>query len=163
MENFKKKNGHRCCDSSWGGFLVKIFLAVVIILFVLCLTMFVATRITRKGSVGSGCLLGQQMIGNRAVVQQGGFLEKGNEWGKRDDKASAVRLFGTISKVEGNKITIKDNGALEQVVLSQAGTVILSAEGEVGLSVLKTGVNIVSLGTYDKDNQLVAKVINVVK
>jgi hypothetical protein len=72
-----------------------------------------------------------------------------------------VRMFGAVTKVEGNLITIMNNGAAEQVVVSQADTIIMSSSTEVGLAALKAGQNIVVAGVMNKDNQLVAKIINI--
>lgn len=135
--------------------MIKMFLGLVIVLFVLCLSLFVICKMSGREDCSKN-MLGNKLAYNKSAQQD-------SEWGDRKEKTSTVRLFGTIVKVEGNVITVKDNSAQEQVILSQATTVILSTEGEVGISVLKAGADIVALGTYDKDSQLVAKVINLVK
>jgi hypothetical protein len=97
--------------------------------------------------------------------------EKGSEMmfgsfgkdGEEGDKGEASRLFGTVSGVAGNKITVKNNAGTDQVILSQADTVITSANVEVGLSSLKAGQNIILIGETGKDGQMTAKWINVVQ
>lgn len=70
-----------------------------------------------------------------------------------------VRWFGNITQIQGNKITILDNAGQTQTVVSQSTTSIMSPTGEVGLATLKAGMNIVSVGTLNAENQLVATVI----
>jgi len=76
-------------------------------------------------------------------------------------QSHAIRLFGNITKIDGNKITVLDNSAKEQVILSQPETIITATGTEVGVASLKAGMNIVSIGAMNADNQLLAKTIRV--
>lgn len=155
-------NGHaesngRCINSccrnvSFGHRLAKVFLTVVVTFFVFTVGM------------GYGFKIGY-------VVARGGYAKNSanipmmkrfdNESFFRKNVSETTRLFGTITKVDGNKITVTNNAAQESIVVSQTSTVILSATSEIGLSSLKTGLSIVSSGLLNKDNQLEAQIIKV--
>lgn len=105
------------------------------------------------------------MMGNvTSLCQRDGKCDCGGTgmvkgWGKSDDRSDVVRVYGTISKVEGNLITIMNNGAKEQIVVSAVDTVIMSSSTEVGLSALKVGGGAVFVGSMNAETQLVAKLI----
>ena len=86
----------------------------------------------------------------------GGTMMK--RWGK-EDRLGTVRVFGTITKIEGNLITILNNGAQEQAVISAADTVIMSYSAEVGLAALKVDAGAVFMGRMNVEKQLEAKLI----
>ena len=86
----------------------------------------------------------------------------GNVWyGEDGANGAATSMFGVITKIEANKITVSDNAAKSQVVLSQSDTVIQSGAGEVALGTLKVGQTVLSVGALDKDGQLLAKFMRV--
>jgi hypothetical protein len=70
-----------------------------------------------------------------------------------------VSVYGEILSVESNKITILNNGATEQVVLSLPETKITLGENEVGISALKAKQEGTFTGFYNKDNQLEVRMI----
>ncbi len=74
---------------------------------------------------------------------------------------NAVYVFGAITKTDGNKITIIDNGGKEQIVILGSDTVIYSASDEMSLSALKAGQSIRAGGMLNKDGQLNTKEIRV--
>lgn len=80
-----------------------------------------------------------------------------NEWGRT--ATATARYFGTVNRVEGNKITIVDNGSVEMVILSQSSTRIESERGVMGLTELKPGQKVEVIGVRDAENQFLAKVI----
>lgn len=72
------------------------------------------------------------------------------------------RIVGTITKIEGNKITVSDNSGKEQAVFSLAGTVIISSESEISLSSLGAGEDVSITGVLNKDKQFEAQMIRVI-
>jgi len=74
---------------------------------------------------------------------------------------NTTRIFGIISNIEGNKITVTDNSGGSQIILSQSDTIISTSAGEVGLSILKPGLNIIILGSTNIDNNIIAKIIKI--
>ena len=77
----------------------------------------------------------------------------------KDGKVLTVRLFGKITKIEGNLITVMDNSTTLQTAVSLSSTSIMSSTGEIGLSSLKVDQNIVIIGEYNATNQLEARFI----
>lgn len=156
--NSKKKNGHKCwllchCDKSWGNFLVKIFLALVLIAFGLVVLIVVFSELGGYNKLGhSGSRI------SKATCSMTNGLKGRCPISSLID---STKLFGTVEKVEGNKITVKDNAANTQVIVTLVNTVIASSTGEVGLSDLKPGVNITAYGSYNNSKQLVAKMIKI--
>jgi hypothetical protein len=65
----------------------------------------------------------------------------------------ANMMFGAITKIEGNKITVLDNSNLEQILITQATTTIMSTLKEIGIKDLKEAQNINFVGQLNKDNQ----------
>ncbi len=81
-----------------------------------------------------------------------------------EETTDSARLFGAITKIEGNKITVMTNAAQEQIVLSQTDTVIaLPTDEEIGLAALKAGQNIIVTGTLNDDMTVNAEWITVAK
>lgn len=68
------------------------------------------------------------------------------------------RLFGSILKVDGNQITIMNNAAEEQVVITLAETQILDGKKEVGISALEKGKDAIFTGVKN-ESKLEAKLI----
>ncbi|MDD2757821.1 MAG: hypothetical protein PHD72_00405 [Patescibacteria group bacterium] len=177
----EKKGGKKCDDHncgiycacgkmSWGHFFVKLFLAVVFIALALTIALAVCYKLgggalgakkhfgLMRGEWGAPtCLSGEKSGG---VLMMGGS-NVAFKAGKNLTLAIPERVFGNISKIEANQITVMNNAAQEQVILSQADTVIFSSSTEVGLASLKVGQNIVVIGEPDKDKKLVAKIINI--
>lgn len=100
------------------------------------------------------------MMGGRyGGGMMGGWFDRDGERGERN---GVTQVFGTISKVEGNKITLRNNEAKDQMVLSLATTVIVANGTEVPLSSLKADQNVVVMGAVNKDTQQVeARMIKV--
>jgi hypothetical protein len=156
-----KKNGtHKCglgcpCGMSTDHLAVKTFLALAFIGLALAISITIVYKVIRRVNMVGGCF-------STTMMQSGGrnfmYGEKG---GLMMKKEAPVREFGVISKIEGNQITIMNNAAQEQLVLSQADTVIVASSTEVGLSVLEVGQDIIVIGALDNDNVLTAKVIDI--
>jgi hypothetical protein len=92
------------------------------------------------------------------MMSQDRDMMRGGMMGKKGDM-QYTRAFGVITKVTGNTITISNNASEEQAILSQADTLILSENGEVGLSALKAGQYISVVGEKNAENATVAKMI----
>ncbi len=73
---------------------------------------------------------------------------------------NAKEVFGSVTKVDGTKITVMDNGAKEQVVVSTSATVIYTSTGEAALSSLKAGQTVYVVAVTN-NNQMEAKTIRV--
>ena len=71
---------------------------------------------------------------------------------------SGQRVAGVITKIDGNKITLTDNGGGTQVVYTSASTVISNSTVEMPLASLKVKQFIVC---YVKDSQNIANSIQV--
>ena len=112
----------------------------------------------RNGRLG---MMGYQAFGNEKSFMGSNMMYRAFGDGEEGEKNGRTTLFGTVVKVEGNKITFTDNAAKEQTVLSQTNTVIFTSAGEVGLSSLKAGQNIVVTQMTDKNNQTQVEEIDV--
>lgn len=168
----KKQAAHSCglycpCGKmSTAHLIVKIFLAVAVIGLGLVIAMEVVYNVGRDHKIGQqrcfGMVRGETQLVGREV--SGKMMSAGSSvFFQAGGSVQAVpeRVFGVISKIEKNKITIINNASQEQVVFSQADTVIVASSTEIGLASLQVGQNVVVLGTPDKDNVLTAKLINV--
>ncbi len=76
-------------------------------------------------------------------------------------KKSGLRIFGAVLRSEENRITIFDNSAKEQIVVSQAKTRIFDKGVETGIAAIKAGQNLIIEGRINKDKQIEAEVINI--
>lgn len=76
------------------------------------------------------------------------------------NRGNATEIFGAVSKIEGTKITVLDNGNQEKVINSVSDTRIISVSGQASLSALKTGQNISAIGKLD-NNQLQASLLRI--
>lgn len=176
MENKedKKRGRHNCgiycsCGKmSWGHMLVKLFLALAMIGLVLVISVAAVVKLGhgdksdyKKYSMMRGGVSSQACFGGERT---GSATTMGAVFGIKEGKGSLAmseRTFGAISKIEANKITIINNAAQEQVVISQANTMIVSSSTEMGLASLRIGQNIIVFGSPDKDNNLLAKIIQI--
>ena len=77
------------------------------------------------------------------------------------DSDAKDQIFGTVSHIEGNKITITDNGGKDRIVFSGSNTVIMLGGEVIGLLTLAEGQSITAFGTLTKDGELAARAIRV--
>jgi hypothetical protein len=174
MEKIKEKmcaTGKGPCSSGcWcgqcaGWKLLKLFLCLAVAFFVFICGVGVGVKMCyyKTGGWGSGGM-GTMKYGQTAATGPGMtmkfFSSKDGNCGFTS-QSHDVRLFGNITKIEGNKITILDNSAKEQVILSQQATIIAESDNEIGLASLDEGMNIVAIGALNADNQMLAKIIQV--
>lgn len=100
--------------------------------------------------------------GNFPDIMQplGGMVRYGMINWNGDDWKAGTKIFGVITKIEGNKITVTDNGGKDAVIISTSGTVIVSGRDEIALGALKVGQTVNAAGSLNKDGQLEAKWIS---
>lgn len=123
--------------------------------------MFAGFRGWHRGYYGSYGRNGYMMDGRGYYGQmmRGGY---GPGYGMMGRWNSAGQTFGIITKIEGNKITISDNGNKEQPILSQAQTSILSSNGSsLSLKDLKVGQKVAVSGSAGSDGSIQASIIEV--
>jgi ferric-dicitrate binding protein FerR (iron transport regulator) len=75
--------------------------------------------------------------------------------------SGTVSVFGSISKIEGNRFMVKDNGAVERVVVSESATRIMTATGETSLANLKVGQTVEVHGMTAETGALTAKMVRI--
>lgn len=161
-----RSNGHAetngqckvCCrNSSVVHRVLKVFLTAVVVFFIFVVGMGFGFKI---GYFGMRSV--QYVKTNPTALN---MMKKYDRDDRKDflkgNLVAQSRLFGTITQIEGNKITVTNNAAQETVVLSQVTTVIVLGETEVGVASLKVGMNLVSTGVFNKDNQLEAQIIKI--
>lgn len=84
-----------------------------------------------------------------------GFVGNGTEVGMMTYWDNDDQVFGTITVIAGNVITIRDNAGELQTFESQAETMIMNSTMPIGLSALKVGDNVLikSKGNRDKKDR----------
>lgn len=82
--------------------------------------------------------------------------------GRGENAAQGMKpFFGSVVRVEGNRIVIQNNGAQEQVIVSQAETEIVVGNREIPLAALANAGNILvrGIGSMGRDGTMTAKTI----
>lgn len=167
MEKNNKNLIGCCSDNSLSHFLMKIFFILVVIILIFMLGMCAGIKlshlksargITKTFNMGALVSSGSYAVGDFATEPD--MLVDFVGQGCLSGKQAVNRLFGTITGIEGNKITILDNANQKRIVLSQADTIITASGIEMGLSTLEVEQNIIVFGSLDKDGQLLAKIIS---
>lgn len=159
----KTVSSPKCMEHSVWHWLSTITIWGTILLFVAVTGMACGARLATYG--GNWNRIGM-MNGNRYAssdsFEKNDFQKgRGNMMLKYKKEDDSTNLFGVVSKVEKNLITIMDNSSNEQVVVSLSGTTIVSATGEVGLASIKEGQSLKVVGTMNADKQLEAQIIRV--
>lgn len=153
----------KCCcggpHSVW-YWIIKIMIVLAILFLVAIISLAAGVKMNKFGDkLGKdgrfGMIKYSQELGTGKVMMLGKNFYKTCE----SDGLALTRLFGVVSKVEGNKIFIVDNSVTLKTVLSSAETTITTTSGEVGIGFLKQGQNIVIFGSLNKDKMLEAKTI----
>ncbi len=148
-----------CCrtNSSMWYKLLKLFLVVAVFLLIFCLG--AASVVHMSGGVH------RKVVGSTKMYPvSGAMMDWSDGRGMKMEKKEATswqRMFGTITKIEGNNLTLLDNAAAETVVMSTQDTIIIQAGAEVGLATLKVGQNVVVVFSLTEERQQVAKTISV--
>lgn len=145
-----------CCRTSTSLWykVLKVFLVIAVLMFVFSAGAACVVGGFRSRGMGRGYDRNIMMM----KVGNGGMM---NGWEEGKKVSSYKRMFGTITKIEGNLITVTDNAAEEQMVLSKQQTIIVVASKEVGLSALKVGENVVVIYSTDDAGQMEAETISV--
>lgn len=174
---FMMNNGKHACDRfEQGGWCVRGVYKIVfaLIILVVALTLGgIAARLHQVAWSRPGVMMGSEFrkalpgspLRQDRLVLRGGMMRSFEEGEERffdnrvGDATSTIRVFGAITKIEANKITLADNGAKSQVVLSQASTVITSSFGYVPLKMVKVGQVVGVSGTATTDGMILAKMI----
>ncbi len=158
LEQDEKKRS-RCCSGWHGHFWLKIIgLAAILIIIAAFVSLF--ARVHRFGKFEREGGPGYPMIENYGykTVKPVMFGRLGLN---RENGKNSSQIFGKITKIEGNKITVSDNGGKDQAIFSQSNTNIIASGTEISIQDLKPGQNINALGTLNKDNTLAAQIIQV--
>lgn len=170
-----KNNGSHCCGlycscgrMSVGHMLVKMFVALVMVALVLAISMAIFVKFGKgmKTYHQYGIMRGQIMMQGCPFAEKGetaAMVGGGNMMFRAEKAAPAMpeRMFATVVKIEGNQITIMNNAAAEQVVLSAADTMIIASSTEVGLPTLQPDMDIVVYGSVNTDKMFEAKLIQI--
>ncbi len=154
---------HTHSSSSLGSMIVKITLVVMVgaAIFGVGVCAGIQAAFMRKVGIFNPTMMGSatSAVSSRVNMMDQVVREGEKEWFNRESRS--VRLFGTITKVEANQITILDNAAKNDMIVTLSTTIITSSSTEVGLAALKVGQNIVALGTVNPNNVLEAKMIQI--
>jgi hypothetical protein len=70
--------------------------------------------------------------------------------------SGTVRLVGSITKIEGNRLTIVDDAAKEWIVLFGSTTKIFTQAGDGTLASLRVGQSMMVNGVMGQDGSLTA-------
>ncbi len=150
---------------------LKVFIGIVLVMCIFLCGVACGAKLASMHQRFASFTVGQQgkgvmvagMAGERMMVRKGDsmhFMQLQPVWKGEGTMASGtVRLVGSISKIDGNKITVLDNGAKAQVVMSQAITMIRAATGMISLTNLKVGENVIVMGVTAEDGSVTARSI----
>lgn len=86
---------------------------------------------------------------------------RGMDMMANENASGTTSVFGSISKIEGNKFTVKDNGAVDHAVISESATTIMASTGETSLASLKVGQTVEVRGMMAEGGALTAKMVRV--
>jgi Cu/Ag efflux protein CusF len=160
-ENAKGENKDKYCDTWFHA--PSHWVVRLVILFLLFLLVFVVgVKVGRHAGEFSGNRMFGVMKYESGVMmpsQPGKPMPK-MQMGYDKAQSQGKRVAGTLSKVEGTKLTLVDNAGAQQTVYSDANTVIFASTGEVSLSSLKAGQFVVCM-VQAKDGKNIAQSIQV--
>lgn len=150
------KDGSQC--KMHGKWIIKIIVVLVILGIVFSLGMLAgAAKVIRH----SGTFDGKSFSGPFGMMGEYGMRGTwgGAMCGDERQKGNSQTIFGIITKIEGNEITIMDNGNKEVKIISSSNTTIASSEYELGLNMLEVGDPIRVLGVTAGEGQFNAQYI----
>ncbi|MCX6788913.1 MAG: DUF5666 domain-containing protein [Candidatus Jorgensenbacteria bacterium] len=104
-------------------------------------------------NAGTGLRYGMM---NGYGAERGGF---GMMRGYKDDTRSLEKVFGSITNITGNTISILDNGGNTVSIFSSANTAIFSGQSETSINSLVVGQDASVFGTRDLDGRMRAQYI----
>ncbi len=152
-------DNHNHKHETFGGIVLKVLLIVIIGGSIFGVGVCAGIRATIWRGLAHENVAGSTRVSPLGMM---GRVDKSDEswgWGKDEQKFS--RVFGAITKIEGNQITILDNAAKNEIVVSLSSTVITLAGKEVGIGALKAGQNIAAVGALNANNLFEARLIQV--
>lgn len=159
-------DSHNHKSDSLGGIVLKVLLVVIIGGAIFGVGVCAGIRATIWRGLADTGVSSRGMMNVKAPLGSVGMmgrLSKGDDeswgWGKEEQKMS--RVFGAITKIEGNQITILDNAVKSEVIVSLSSTIITASSTEVSIASLKAGQNIAALGALNANNLFEARLIQV--
>jgi len=163
--------GSKCCNHSAMHCIIKTIIIVIIIGLVIGAGHAAFRKFGRSYGTGYYGMMSQISTVDGKTAYGPGMMTNfgGCEFGKymkfwgddENEKNKATKLFGLVTKVEGNKITVLDNGGKEQVVLSLSSTTIFNSIGEIGIASIKEGQGLSVMGKENTDKQIEAVMIRI--
>jgi hypothetical protein len=90
---------------------------------------------------------------------QGGFF--GDFMGMEKEFINTNGTFGEIIKIDNASLTVKDKNNVEKIVLVSDKTSIVKQRGDLKLSDLKVGDNIIVIGDPTNNGQIEARLIRI--
>jgi hypothetical protein len=158
----------KCCKSRT----IRVIIKVAIILIIIAVVAGLIRRFDRherfNRGMASGGYYGMMDVNTApgGATQPGFGMMRFGRMGYSNEKSGeekngASRLFGVIKSINGNQITVTDNGAKDQTFASDADTTIVSSAGEIGLSALKAGQNVILTQTKGADGKAKLQFIQV--
>lgn len=104
-----------------------VFWAIIVVLIVTAFVTGVCIGFMKSGMAGK---FGGDYGGRHMMLWR--------DWDGAEGAGSKY-IFGEITAIDGSKITVRDNGAQEQVIFSSADTRIMESISEIPLSDLRVG------------------------
>ena len=155
-EKHEHGHGHGCCGH--GGYRSHWFVRLVIVVVGLLLAFKLGLALGKiHGGFWDDDKFGYGMMVN-GPGGYGGMM--GNlMWGGRTENFAGSAMAGIVTKVEGNKITLTDNGGKTQIITTSSNSIIVVDGQEAGLNSLKAGQYLRATGTRGKDSSFTAKMI----
>ncbi|MBP9710560.1 hypothetical protein KBD61_06105 [Patescibacteria group bacterium] len=163
-----------CCGTHSVAWCV---LKVVVALFVLCAVFCLGARMgvrrssmMKQGMMGSDSMMYMRGMGDEMMRGERGVMGmkvmkmehmRGMDMMANGNASGTTSVFGSISKIENNKFTVKDNGAVDHIVVSESTTTIMSSTGETSLASLKVGQTVEVHGMMAENGALTAKMVRV--
>lgn len=167
----------RCCEQggagcgrrsfgrcSVGWWVIKAMVSFVILVMVFSFGVHAGTRLSgRQGMRRPTGMMWQQGWGapTQGNAPRGGMMGgfgRGQQLFLEDAQIASgtVRLVGSITKIEGNRLTIVDDAAKEWIVLFGSTTKIFTQAGDGTLASLRVGQSMMVNGVMGQDGSLTA-------
>lgn len=92
---------------------------------------------------------------------RGGFMREMDKKLRGRDMVAGHGIFGTVLKIDGNNLIIKDGRGTEQVVVTTEKTAIRRGVEDIKITDLKVDEQVTVIGSPNKDGQIDGKFIRV--
>lgn len=163
-----------CCGThSVAWCVLKIVVAVLVLGAVFCLGARMGVKrsfMMKQGIGGSDNVIFMRHMSDDLMPGDRGAMGmkvmkmermRGMEMMMNGNASGTASVFGSISKIDGNRFMVKDNGAIERVVISEPATTIMTSTGETSLANLKVGQTVEVHGVTAETGALSAKMVRV--